>query len=57
MSLAQKIYNRGVYALPIIPPGVPDKSARLRFFITAEHSKEQIEHAVAVTAEESVRLG
>ena len=57
VSLAQKIYNRGVYALPIIPPGVPDKSARLRFFITAEHSKEQIEHAVAVTAEESVRLG
>jgi 8-amino-7-oxononanoate synthase len=57
VSLAQKIYNRGVYALPIIPPGVPDKSARLRFFITSEHSKEQIEHAVAVTAEESARLG
>ncbi len=57
VSLAQKIYNRGVYALPIIPPGVPDKSARLRFFITSEHSKAQIEHAVAVTAEESARLG
>jgi 8-amino-7-oxononanoate synthase len=57
VSLAQKIYNRGIYALPIIPPGVPDKSARLRFFITSEHSKEQIEHAVAVTAEESARLG
>jgi len=57
VSLGQKIYNRGIYALPIIPPGVPDKSARLRFFITAEHSKEQIEQAVAVTAEESARLG
>jgi 8-amino-7-oxononanoate synthase len=57
VALAQKIYNRGIYALPIIPPGVPDKSARLRFFITSEHSKEQIEHAVAVTAEESTRLG
>jgi len=57
VSLAQKLYQRGVYALPIIPPGVPDKSARLRFFITSEHSKEQIEHAVAVTAEESARLG
>jgi 8-amino-7-oxononanoate synthase len=57
VSLAQKIYNRGIFALPIIPPGVPDKSARLRFFITAEHSKEQIEQAVAVTAEESARLG
>jgi len=57
VSLAQKLYHRGVYALPIIPPGVPDKSARLRFFITSEHSKEQIEHAVAVTAEESARLG
>jgi 8-amino-7-oxononanoate synthase len=57
VSLAQKIYNRGIYALPIIPPGVPDKSARLRFFITAEHSKEQIAQAVAVTAEEGARLG
>jgi 8-amino-7-oxononanoate synthase len=57
VSLAQKIYNRGIYALPIIPPGVPDKSARLRFFITSEHSKEQIEQAVAITAEESARLG
>ena len=57
VSLAQRIYNRGIYALPIIPPGVPDKSARLRFFITSEHSKEQIEQAVAVTAEESARLG
>jgi 8-amino-7-oxononanoate synthase len=57
VSLAQKIYNRGVYALPIIPPGVPDKSARLRFFITSEHTKEQIEQAVAMTAEEAARLG
>jgi 8-amino-7-oxononanoate synthase len=57
VSLAQKIYNRGIYALPIIPPGVPDKSARLRFFITSEHSKEQIEQAIAITAEESARLG
>jgi 7-keto-8-aminopelargonate synthetase-like enzyme len=57
VSLAQRIYNRGVYALPIIPPGVPDKSARLRFFITSEHSKEQIEQAVEITAEESARLG
>jgi 8-amino-7-oxononanoate synthase len=57
VSLAQRIYNRGVYALPIIPPGVPDKSARLRFFITSEHSKQQIEQAVAITAEEAARLG
>jgi len=56
VTLAQKIYDRGVFALPIIPPGVPDRSARLRFFITSEHSKEQIERAVAITAEESAAL-
>ncbi len=56
VALAQKLYARGVYALPIIPPGVPDRSARLRFFITSEHSAEQIERAVAITAEESAKL-
>jgi len=56
VTLAQRLYARGVYALPIIPPGVPDRSARLRFFITSEHSHAQIERAVAITAEESAKL-
>jgi 7-keto-8-aminopelargonate synthetase-like enzyme len=50
--LADRLLKRGVNAFPIIPPGVPEKSARLRFFISARHTPEQIEQAVQATQEE-----
>ncbi len=50
--LADRLLKRGVNAFPIIPPGVPEKSARLRFFISASHTPEQIEAAVQATQEE-----
>ncbi len=37
--------------MPIIHPAVPEGLARLRFFITSEHTPEQIEFAVSKTAE------
>lgn len=51
-ALSNRLLKRGVNALPIIFPAVAEKSARIRFFITSEHTPEQIERAVAVTAEE-----
>lgn len=50
--LADRVFKRSLNALPIIYPAVPEKAARLRFFITAEHSREQIDEAVRITAEE-----
>jgi 7-keto-8-aminopelargonate synthetase-like enzyme len=40
----------------IIYPGVPLKAGRLRFFLTSEHSEEQIRQAIDVTAEEMAKL-
>ena len=54
--LAEKLLERGINAFPIIPPGVPEKSARLRFFISAAHTPEQIAEAVDATAEELDKL-
>jgi 8-amino-7-oxononanoate synthase len=48
--VADDIMRGGVNALPIIAPAVPDKQARLRFFLTSEHTPEQIDRAVEVTA-------
>lgn len=48
--IADDVMKAGVNALPIIAPAVPDKQARLRFFLTSEHTEAQIEHAVEVTA-------
>ena len=48
---ADQIYKKGVNALPIIFPAVPEQQARIRYFLTTDHTPEQIETAVAVTAE------
>jgi 8-amino-7-oxononanoate synthase len=56
MLLAQRLLARGYNAFPIVPPGVPEQSARLRFFISSEHSAEEIEGAVAATREELTKL-
>jgi 7-keto-8-aminopelargonate synthetase-like enzyme len=56
VTLSNRLHERGILALPIIFPAVGEKSARLRFFVTSEHTTEQIERAVAVTAEEFAAL-
>ena len=54
--LSENLLKRGINAFPIIPPGVPEKSARLRFFISASHSREDIAEAVRATREELTLL-
>ncbi|TDK37612.1 aminotransferase class I/II-fold pyridoxal phosphate-dependent enzyme [Rhizobium deserti] len=50
VQLSNELLEEGVNALPIIHPAVPEGMARLRFFITCNHTEEQIRHAVASTA-------
>jgi 8-amino-7-oxononanoate synthase len=57
VMLSQRLLARGINVLPIIHPAVPERSARLRYFVTATHTSEQIERAVAITAEEMAGLG
>ena len=45
------LFDRGVNALPIIFPAVPEGAARLRFFLSAEHEEVDIRAAVAALAE------
>lgn len=51
MKLVDQLLQNGVVAQPIIYPAVPDKESRVRFFICSEHSDEQIETAVRLTAQ------
>jgi 7-keto-8-aminopelargonate synthetase-like enzyme len=48
---AAALLERGIFLMPVLPPGVPDRSSRLRFFITEGHSEAQIGEAVRLTAE------
>jgi 8-amino-7-oxononanoate synthase len=54
--LADRLLHRGYNAFPIIPPGVPERSARLRFFISCEHTEAELDGAVAAIAEELAAL-
>ena len=45
--LSARLFERGFNVQPILYPAVPEKLARLRFFITCEHSEADIRQAVA----------
>lgn len=55
--LSSALFERGINAQPILYPAVPEQSARVRFFVSCEHSEEQIRQTVAVVAQEMARLG
>jgi 8-amino-7-oxononanoate synthase len=49
--VSQMLLERGINARPILYPAVRESAARVRFFLTCEHSEEQIVHAVETLAE------
>ncbi|MFK3779734.1 aminotransferase class I/II-fold pyridoxal phosphate-dependent enzyme [Agrobacterium sp. NPDC089420] len=51
VELSNRLFEAGINALPIIHPAVPERLARIRFFLTAEHTQDQISHAVETTAQ------
>ncbi|WP_370231851.1 aminotransferase class I/II-fold pyridoxal phosphate-dependent enzyme [Cognatishimia sp.] len=51
LAASQELLQRGFNVLPIAFPGVPMNEARLRFFISSEHTKAQVSDAVNVTAD------
>jgi len=44
--LSHALFERGINVQPILYPAVPEKSARLRFFVSCEHTEEQIDRTV-----------
>jgi 8-amino-7-oxononanoate synthase len=55
-KLCELLLEEGLNVLPIIYPAVPMQAARLRFFITSEHTEEQIRTAIAITKRELDKL-
>ncbi|MFJ6699470.1 aminotransferase class I/II-fold pyridoxal phosphate-dependent enzyme [Streptomyces sp. NPDC091272] len=55
LRLADRMRRRGISVAPFIPPAVEESQSRLRFFVTAGHSEEQIREAVAALAVELPR--
>ena len=59
LQLSEGLYRAGINAQPILYPAVAEQQARIRFFITAAHHREQIEFTVATLAQlwQDVGLG
>ncbi|MGC2411813.1 MAG: aminotransferase class I/II-fold pyridoxal phosphate-dependent enzyme [Stellaceae bacterium] len=51
--LSQALFRRGINVQPILYPAVPERAARLRFFLTAQHTEEQVRDAVGILLEEA----
>ncbi len=50
LKLAEDLFVNGINAQPILHPAVPEDETRVRIFMTALHSEEQIRSSVATLA-------
>lgn len=56
LMLSRALFERGFNVQPILYPAVEEEKARLRFFITASHTEDQIRSTVAAVAEEIAKI-
>ncbi len=56
LRLSNALLLRNVNVMPIVYPAVDEKSARLRFFVSALHTEEQMHNTVEILAEEINKL-
>jgi 8-amino-7-oxononanoate synthase len=50
VRISQALFAAGVNASPMISPAVPNDEARLRFFVSSEHTEAQLRAAVSAMA-------
>jgi len=57
VRMAEKLLEKGVYVIPFSFPVVPKGKARIRTQVSAAHSREDLDFAVAMFAEAKAELG
>jgi 8-amino-7-oxononanoate synthase len=50
VRLSQRLLEAGINVQPMVAPAVHESASRLRFFISSEHTHDQIRYAVETTA-------
>ncbi|WP_045798320.1 aminotransferase class I/II-fold pyridoxal phosphate-dependent enzyme [Streptococcus equinus] len=48
MKLSNELYKNGINALPIIYPAVKESEARIRFFLSSLHTKEDLDNTISI---------
>ena len=54
MAVSQHLLAHGVYVPPVVQVGVPKDKPRLRFFISANHTEEEIRQVVQLIVDRPV---
>lgn len=54
--LSQKLFHAGINVQPVLYPAVPAKSSRLRFFLTAMHTDDEMKTAIDATVTELANI-
>ena len=50
LRMSNQLFVQGINVQPVLHPAVAESESRLRFFITSEHSSEQIDTTVEALA-------
>jgi 7-keto-8-aminopelargonate synthetase-like enzyme len=56
LLLADALFKEGINVQPILYPAVPEEAARLRFFITSDHTETDISFTIEKTAKHLERI-
>ena len=56
VALTKYCQQRGLFAMPVLPPAVPPGTARLRLNVMATHTRSDLERALAIITEGSTQL-
>jgi 8-amino-7-oxononanoate synthase len=56
LMMSKAMFDRGVNVRPILHPAVEESAARLRFFITSEHTEDEIRFAIEALVEELEKI-
>ena len=57
VKMAEALLEKGVYVIPFSFPVVPKGKARIRTQVSAAHTREDLDFAVAMFAEAKAELG
>lgn len=57
IQFSKFLMQNGIFAVPIRPPSVPLNTARIRFSITAAHSKEELGYTIEIIKKAGKKFG
>ncbi len=56
VALSQRLFRRNINVQPIIAPAIPERLARLRFFLSSEHAADEIVSSVQTISKEFLEV-